>query len=80
MDSHVESTYNYLKDKYGRLIIGKKEVAYELNIGMSTLDLYIANGIGVPPYKRATQAKNARLLFNILDLAIYINDGKIETM
>lgn len=80
MDTSTQTTYDYLKEKYGRTIIGKKELAVELNIAPSTLDLYIAKGIGLPKYKKVSSAKNARLLINIYDLAIYLNSDQIETM
>jgi len=80
MDTATEQTYKYLKSKYNRVIINKKELARELNIAKSTLDLYISQGIGIPKYKKATKAKNGRLLFNIYDVAIYLNSDQIETM
>jgi len=80
MDSSIQATYSYLKDKYSRTVIGKKELAKELNIAPSTLDLYISKGIGIPKYKRVSDAKNARLLFNIYDIAVYLNSGQVETM
>lgn len=80
MNDSTELTYQYLKDKYNRTVIGKKELAHEMNISPSTLDLYISKGIGLPRFKRATSAKNARLLFNIYDIAVYLNSGQIETM
>jgi len=80
MDTSTKQTYSYLKNKYNRLVISKKELASELNIASSTLDLYISQGIGIPKYKKATKAKNARLLFNIYDVALYLNSDQIETM
>lgn len=80
MDTSIDQTYKYLKEKYNRIVIGKKEIATELNISLSTVDLYISRGIGVPKYKKATKAKNARLLFNIYDVALYLNSDQIETM
>lgn len=80
MDTSTEQTYKYLKEKYSRTVIGKKEMAIELNISPSTLDLYISKGIGVPRYKKATKAKNARVLFNIYDVAVYLCSEQIETM
>lgn len=80
MDTSTEQTYKYLKEKYNRTVIGKKEMAIELNISPSTLDLYMSQGIGVPKYKKATKAKNARVLFNIYDIAVYLNSEQIETM
>lgn len=80
MDTSTKQIYEYLQNKYNRLVIGKKELAKELNIAPSTLDLYISQGIGIPKYKKATKAKNARLLFNIFDVALYLSSNQIETM
>ena len=80
MDTAIEVTYNYLKDKYNRTVLSKKELSSELNISLSTLDLYISKGVGTPKYKKVSSAKNARLLFNIYDIAIYLNSNQIETL
>lgn len=80
MDISTKQTYSYLKEKYGRTVINKKEMAHELNISPSTLDLYMSKGIGVCKFKRLGTSKNARVIFNIFDLAVYLNSEKIETM
>jgi len=80
METSTEVTYRYLKDKYSKAVIGKKEMAKELNIALSTLDLYMSKGIGLPRYKKLGTAKNARVVFNLYDIAVYLNSEKIETM
>jgi len=80
MDASSENTYTYLKNKYNRTVVSKKEMAQELNISQSTLDLYMSKGIGLPKYKKLGTAKNARVVFNIYDVAVYLNSEKIETM
>lgn len=80
MDSSIEATYSYLKSKYNASVIGKKEMAEELNIALSTLDLYLSKGIGLPRYKKLGIAKNARVIFNLYDIAVYLNSEKVETM
>lgn len=80
MDISTEQTYIYLKEKYNRTVLGKKEMANELNISPSTLDLYMSKGMGLPKYKKLGNAKNARVIFNIYDLAVYLNTEYIETM
>jgi len=72
MDRHTETLLEYLKGKYKRLSIGKKEMANELNISVSTLNLYISKGSGLPNYKKLGSAKNARVVFNIVDVAQYL--------
>jgi predicted DNA-binding transcriptional regulator AlpA len=80
MDSSVEVTYSYLQQKYNRTVIGKKEMAQELNIASSTLDLYISKGIGLPKFKKLGTAKNARVIFNLYDIAVFLHTDQIETM
>ena len=80
MDNSIEATYSYLKSKYNRTVIGKKELAQELNIAPSTLDLYLSKGIGIPRYKKLGTAKNARVVFNLFDIAVFLNTDQIETM
>ncbi len=72
MDSTTEHIYEYLQVKYKRATIGKKEIATELGISPSTVDLYISKGMGIPPYRKLGTAKNAKVVFNIVDLAEYL--------
>ena len=72
MDSTTEHIYKYLQIKYKRATIGKKEIATELGISPSTVDLYISKGMGIPPYRKLGTAKNAKVVFNIVDLAEYL--------
>jgi len=80
MDNSTNAIYSYLKSKYNRVVIGKKELAMELNIATSTLDLYLSKGIGLPKYKKLGLSKNARVVFNIYDIAIFLNSNQIETI
>jgi len=80
MDTSIEATFDYLKSKYGRTVISKKELAKEMNISLSTLDTYISKGMGLPKYKKLGTSKNARLAFNIFDVATYLTSNQIKTM
>ena len=80
MENHTDKTYKYLKEKYNRTVISKREMAKELDISPSTLDLYMSKGTGVPRYKKLGNAKNSRVIFNILDIAEFLNTQYIETM
>lgn len=42
LDKQKEQLYKYLTQKYKRTVINKVEMAFELGISNSTLDLYIA--------------------------------------
>jgi len=72
LESNKEEIYEYLKSKYKRATIGKKELATELGISPSTVDLYISKGMGIPPYRKLGTARNAKVVFTIIDLADYL--------
>lgn len=71
-DLQKERLYEYLLKKYQRAVISKVEMANELGISSSTLDLYIAKGTGLPNYKKLGKAKNSKVVFNLLDVANFL--------
>ena len=74
MKNDIEKNlFEYLQKKYKRLVISKTEMAEELGISNSTLDLYIAKGTGLPNYKKLGKAKNAKVVFNLLDVADFLS-------
>lgn len=72
IDLQKERLYEYLLKKYKRAVISKVEMASELGISSSTLDLYIAKGTGLPNYKKLGKAKNAKVVFSLLDVADFL--------
>ena len=72
LENQREKLYKYLNQKYKRSVINKAEMAFELGISNSTLDLYIAKGIGIPNYKKLGSAKNSKVIFNLLDVADFL--------
>lgn len=72
IDLQKDRLYEYLLKKYKRAVISKIEMASELGISSSTLDLYIAKGTGLPNYKKLGKAKNAKVVFNLLDVADFL--------
>lgn len=65
--------YNDLKERYGKATISKAEMAKELGISYSTIDNYIAKGYGICDYKKLGNAKNAKVIFNIADVAVFLS-------
>lgn len=59
--------------KYKRAVISKTEMAWELGISNSTIDLYIAKGTGLPNYKKLGNAKNSKVVFNLIDVADFLS-------
>ncbi|MFW9625337.1 MAG: helix-turn-helix transcriptional regulator [Sulfurospirillum sp.] len=72
-EMQAEKLYVYLQKKYKRAVISKSEMAEELGISNSTLDLYIAKGTGLPNYKKLGKAKNAKVVFNLIDVAEFLS-------
>ncbi len=69
----AELIYQDLKSRYNKATIIKTELANELTVSTSTIDLYISKGIGIPNYKKLGTAKNAKVVFNIIDVAEYLS-------
>lgn len=69
-----DKLYKYLLNKYKKMVLTKQELGDELGIGRSTLDLYISKNEGIPPYKKLGSAKNAKVVFGILDVAKFLNN------
>ncbi len=69
----IEDIANQLRRKYNRSVLSKKELANELNIGISTLNNYIMQGYGIPKYKKIGNAKNAKVIFPILEVARFLS-------
>jgi predicted DNA-binding transcriptional regulator AlpA len=65
--------YNDLKDRYGKATLSKAEMAKELGISYSTIDSYISKGYGIPNYKKLGTAKNAKVVFNIIDVSEFLS-------
>ena len=68
----TELVYQDLKSRYNKATLTKKELANEFTVSVSTIDLYISKGVGVPNYKKLGTAKNAKVIFNIIDVAEYL--------
>jgi len=73
MTPQQELIYNDLKDRYGKATISKAEMAQELGISYSTIDSYISKGYGIPNYKKLGTAKNAKVVFNIIDVSEFLS-------
>ena len=69
-----EKLYNFLYKKYKKMLITKQEMASELGIGKTTMDSYVSKNEGIPPYKKLGTAKNAKVVFNIIDVAKFLNN------
>ncbi len=73
MNQQQELIYNDLKTRYKKSTLSKAEMANELGISYSTIDGYIARGFGIPNYKKLGKAKNAKVIFNIIDVSEFLS-------
>lgn len=73
MTPQQELIYNDLKSRYNKSTLSKKEMATELGISYSTIDGYISKGYGIPNYKKLGTAKNAKVVFNIIDVSEFLS-------
>ena len=73
-----EKLYNYLAKKYDSVVLSKEQLREELGIGKSTMDRYVCQNVGIPPYKKLGTSKNSKVVFNILDVAKFL-DNTIAT-
>ena len=68
----TELIYQDLKSRYNKATLTKKELANEFTVSVSTIDLYISKGVGIPNYKKLGTAKNSKVIFLIVDVAEYL--------
>jgi predicted DNA-binding transcriptional regulator AlpA len=73
MNSRTQLIYRDLQTRYKKASLNKKELAHELGLSPFTIDGYIQKGIGIPNYKKLGNAKNATVIFNIIDVADYLS-------
>jgi len=74
MNGHLELILKDLQVRYKKSTLSKREMAKELGISYSTIDGYIAKGYGIPNYKKLGHAKNAKVVFNIIDVAKFLSE------
>ncbi len=59
--------------------VNKKQYSEIVGCSTSAIDNYIAKGYGIPSYKKIGNAKNARVLFSLRDVAEYLAAQTIVT-
>lgn len=60
------------------IMLDRKQTAKLLGVGVSTLDLRIAQGRDIPRYIKMGDAKNSRIAFAITDIAMYIFQRRVR--
>jgi predicted DNA-binding transcriptional regulator AlpA len=72
MEQQSKQILEELKSQGYPLFISKKQYAEITQASLSSIDNYMAKGYGVPEYKKLGEAKNAKVLFNLIDVANYL--------
>jgi hypothetical protein len=73
MLERTQLIYDDLRTRY-KASLSKKNLADELSVSISTIDRLIASGVGLPPYKKLSKSKNAKVIFNVIDVAKFLGD------
>ena len=75
MNNYIkEAILTDLQTRYKKLTLTKKELANELSVSVSSINNYIAQGQGIPNYKKVGEAKNGTVLFPIICVAEYLSN------
>jgi transcriptional regulator with XRE-family HTH domain len=74
MNDKAKLILNELRERYGKASLSKRELANELGVSDSTIDLYMSRGYGVPDYKKLGTSHNSKVIFNIIDVAEFLAD------
>jgi len=79
VDEEAEALFSELRAEGYSLLISKKEYAKIAGCSISTVDNQIKLGYGLPNYKKMGTAKNAKVMFSLLDVANYFATQTIKT-
>lgn len=79
MSNEGRFIYEELKAEGYPLLIGKRQYAKIIGCSLSTVDNHIKQGCNLPNYKKLGTAKNAKVAFNLRDVAEYIASQTIKT-
>ncbi len=79
MTDETKQIFDDLKSDGYPLIIDKKQLAEIRRCSVSSIDNYIKAGTNLPNYKKMGTAKNAKVVFNLRDVAEFIATRTIQT-
>ena len=69
-----KTIYNELTTRYKKSVLNKKELANEIGCSVSTINNRIADGYDIPQYKKMGKAKNATVVFPIINVASFLSE------
>jgi len=71
--------FDELKAEGYPLLVDKKQYSQIIGCSVSSIDNYIKQGVNLPNYKKMGTAKNAKVVFNLRDVAEYIAGQTVRT-
>ncbi|MCF6340112.1 MAG: hypothetical protein L3J10_05080 [Sulfurimonas sp.] len=69
-----ETILQDLQNRYKKSVLNKKELAHELGMSVGAISNYICKGYGCPRFIKAGPAKNAPVLFPLIEVANYLSE------
>lgn len=79
MEAYTKNRYKLLTQHFNKYTITKSELAKDiLGVSLSTVNRYMAMGTGVPPWKKLGSQEHSKVLFDLLDVAIFLDNDKVR--
>ncbi len=75
----AEQLFQDLKKDGYSMLIGKKEYAKIIGCSLTSIDNYMKRGYGCPNYKKLGSMQNAKVLFNLRDVANFLANLTVKT-
>ena len=67
-----------LQSRYQKATLTKKELANELNMGLSSINNYITKGFGIPDYIKLSDSKNSKVVFSLISITEYLSSHTVK--
>ncbi|QOY53043.1 hypothetical protein [Candidatus Sulfurimonas baltica] len=79
MENFAQDRYKLLTQHFKKYTITKSELAKEvLGVSLSTVNRYMAMGTGVPQWKKLGSEEHSRVVFDLLDVALFLDTDKVK--
>ena len=77
LEDFTQDRYKLLTQHFKKYTITKSELAKDiLGVSLSTVNRYMAMGTGVPPWKKLGSQEHSKVLFDPLDVALFLDTEK----
>ena len=79
MNEEAKFIFDQLRADGYPLFINKKQYAEIVGLSVHSIDSYITREINLPNYKKLGEAKNAKVVFNLKDVAEFLASRTVQT-